>query len=70
MAAATMTRCFTRNLLRLRSEAKWSQGELSRRAGISVSYISMLERGRRSPPLPTIERVAKALKVSPLAMLS
>jgi transcriptional regulator with XRE-family HTH domain len=29
----------------------------------------MLERGERSPPLETIEAMAKALKVSPLYLL-
>jgi transcriptional regulator with XRE-family HTH domain len=36
---------------------------------ISVSYISMLERGQRSPPLETLDALAKALRVSPLELL-
>jgi len=38
-------------------------------AGVSVSYISMLERGQRSPPLEMLEALAKALRVSPLELL-
>jgi transcriptional regulator with XRE-family HTH domain len=37
---------------------------------ISVSYVSMLERGQRSPPLETIEALAEALGVRPVALLS
>jgi transcriptional regulator with XRE-family HTH domain len=37
--------------------------------GISVSYVSMLERGQRSPPLETIEKMERALKVTPAVLL-
>jgi transcriptional regulator with XRE-family HTH domain len=46
-----------------------SQKALADRVGISVSYVSMLERGQRSPPLETIEKMAKALGVAPAALL-
>ena len=38
--------------------------------GLSVAYVSMLERGLRSPPLETIEKMARALKVTPVSLLS
>jgi len=38
--------------------------------GISVSYVSMLERGQRSPPLETIEKMAKALGVPAASLLA
>lgn len=44
-----------------RSKRKLSQAALAKRAGISVSYLSLLERGRRDPPLSTLQRVAAAL---------
>ena len=44
-----------------RSKRKLSQAALAKRAGISVSYLSLLERGRRDPPLSTIQRLAAAL---------
>jgi transcriptional regulator with XRE-family HTH domain len=40
-----------------------SQQEVAQKAKISVSYVSMLERGERSPPLETL---AKALGVPPV----
>ncbi len=60
---------FAGNVRRLRSKKKLSQKALADRVGISVSYVSMLERGQRSPPLETIEKMAKALGVPPAALL-
>jgi transcriptional regulator with XRE-family HTH domain len=61
---------FASNVRRLRAKKKLSQKALADKVGISVSYVSMLERGQRSPPLETIEKMAKALGVPPSAMLS
>ena len=47
-----------------------SQEALAAKAGLSVSYISMLERGQRTPPLDTLESLAKALSVSATSLLS
>lgn len=51
-----------------RSKRQMTQAMLAKRAGISVSYLSMLERGRRDPPLSTLKKVASAL-VMPLEIL-
>jgi len=48
---------------------KLSQRVLADSVGISVSYVSMLERGQRSPPLETIEKMARALRVKPAFLL-
>ena len=60
---------FADNIHRIRLKKQLSQKALARRVGISVSYVSMLERGQRSPPLETIEKVAKALGVTPASLL-
>jgi transcriptional regulator with XRE-family HTH domain len=60
---------FARNLKKARLAQKLSQNGLAYRARISVSYISMLEREERSPPLGTIELLASALAVKPLDLL-
>ena len=60
---------FAGNVKRLRAKKKLSQKALADKVGISVSYVSMLERGQRSPPLETIEKMAKALSVSPAQLL-
>jgi transcriptional regulator with XRE-family HTH domain len=60
---------FAGNVRRLRAKKKLSQKALADRVGISVSYVSMLERGQRSPPLETVEKMARALGVSPASLL-
>jgi transcriptional regulator with XRE-family HTH domain len=65
----TLTSIFAVNLKSIRLLRKLSQEALAQKAGISVSYVSMLEREVRSPPLQTIELVAAALKVSAVELL-
>lgn len=45
-----------------------NQGELARLAGMSVSYLSLIERSKREPTMSTIERIAKGLNI-PLTVL-
>ncbi len=61
---------FAANLRTERIRRKLSPEALALKAGLSVSYISMLERGQRTPPLDTLESLAKALAVSPTSLLS
>jgi transcriptional regulator with XRE-family HTH domain len=51
-----------------RTKRKLSQRELAERAGISVSYLSLLERSLRDPPLSTLQKIASALGI-PLEIL-
>jgi transcriptional regulator with XRE-family HTH domain len=60
---------FAGNLKAERLCRKLSQEALAAKAGLSVSYISMLERGQRSPPLDTLEVLAKSLSVKPTDLL-
>lgn len=60
---------FAENVRTKRVEKQLTQEELGEKAGISTSYVSMLERGQRSPPLETVEGVAKALGVKPVSLL-
>ena len=55
-----------KNIQLVRKQQKLSQQALAKKARISVSYVSMLERGIRVPPLDTLEVLAKALGVAPL----
>jgi len=65
----TLGQLVTQNLRAARIKKKFSQETLAHRAGISVSYVSMLERGQRSPPLETIEVLAHALSVPAISLL-
>jgi len=57
-----------RQLRLARAGPKITQEELSERARISVSFLSMIERGERAPHLETLSKIAGALDV-PLATL-
>ena len=61
---------FAVNLKNERLRRRLSQEALAAKAQLSVSYISMLERGQRTPPPDTLESLAKALAVSPTSLLS
>jgi transcriptional regulator with XRE-family HTH domain len=45
-----------------------TQPQLAERAGVSASYLSILERGKRDPSFSTIEKIARALAL-PLSLL-
>ena len=46
-----------------------TQEDLSERARISVSFLSMIERGERSPHLETLAAIAEALEVTAADLL-
>ncbi len=50
-------------LKRLRVEAKLSQAELARRAGLSSGYTGLLERGLRNPSLSVMCSISEVLGV-------
>jgi transcriptional regulator with XRE-family HTH domain len=60
---------FGRRLRQLREGARLSQSALAVRAQVSEPYIGMLERGLREPSLTTIIKLARALGVSPGALV-
>lgn len=51
-----------------RTQRGLNQSELANIAGISVSYLSLLERGKRDPTFSTVENIASALDV-PVSIL-
>jgi len=54
-----------RNVRRLRDARGWSQSELARRSGVSQSFISELERGKREDALGGIlQALARTLGVT------
>ncbi len=65
----TLTNIVAQNLRAVRAQQKMSQEAVAKKARVSVSYVSMLERGQRTPPLETLEMLAKALDVSPMYLL-
>ncbi len=48
-------------LTRLRSELGWSQQRLADESGVNKATINQIERGRRSPNVETLEKLAAAM---------
>ena len=57
-------------LQQLRKERGLSQEDLGYKNGYHRTYISLLERGQKSPSLQTIFQMAKALSVTPSEIIS
>lgn len=53
--------CFGSCLRKMRREADLSQEELAFRAGIHRTYVSLLERGLKSPSLDVLFRICSAV---------
>lgn len=61
---------FGKKLREVRLNKKLSQGDVAKILGMHRSYISGLERGARNPSLLTVQKVAKALGVTPDKLIS
>ena len=53
-----------KRIRKFRKEKKLSQEVLAERVGLHYTTISRIERGVSNPPVQTINKIAKALKVS------
>lgn len=61
---------FGANVRRIRRAKEISQEELAHRANIHRTYLSALERsGGRNPTIRVVERIARALDVTPGQLL-
>ncbi len=56
--------CFAKSLKHFRRLKNFSQTELSARAGVDRTFISMLERGTRKPSLQVVIFLAGALNMT------
>jgi transcriptional regulator with XRE-family HTH domain len=61
---------FIANIKRLRRELNLSQTKFAKRCGLSQGYVSLMESGERTPTFDMIDRIAKALEVTPESLLS
>jgi transcriptional regulator with XRE-family HTH domain len=60
----TIHKRFAMQLKRLRQQRGLTQVALAKKMRFSVGYIARLEQGLHDPPLSTVERLAKALRVT------
>lgn len=65
----TATERFAQNVRTIRQAQGLSQEALGEAAGIHRTAVSLLERGERDPRLGTVVRLARALKVTPGALM-
>jgi len=65
----TYEKVFGQILQEFRQKRGLSQEQLGFESGYHRTYISLLERGRKSPSLNTIFRLSTALKITPSEML-
>ncbi len=66
---ATPEEAFGATLRALREERGLSQEALAFDSGYHHTYIGLLERGRKSPSLGTLYRLAQALGIAPSELL-
>lgn len=52
-----------KNIRKIRVQKGLTQEKLAETAGISVDFLSLIERGRSAPSLHSLERLANALDV-------
>lgn len=57
------------NIKRIRISSNLSQDELSELSGVSADYISLIERGKRTPSIKRLCMIADALGVEPYQLL-
>lgn len=67
--AAPVLDLFAARLKQERDRIGFSQAALAAAAGLRDSYISMLERGQRIPPLDTLAVLADALGVEAYTLI-
>lgn len=58
----TLNKALGQVVRRLRHEAKLTLAELSQQCGVSLGYISQIERGNHSPSLPVLYKVVSGLR--------
>ena len=57
------------NVRRLRVERRLTQEQLAHDAGIDLTYVGGIERGRRNPSVDVLGRLAASLGVHPRELL-
>ena len=64
------SKAFGNHLKKLRTEKGITQKGLSTNSGISLSHISRMERGKRSPTVNVIFYLSNGLNVQPKSLLN
>lgn len=70
MAEGELQKVVGANLRLFRQGKGWSQEEFAHQLGVHRTYMGSLERGERNLSLRSVERLADALAVGPLELLT
>jgi transcriptional regulator with XRE-family HTH domain len=57
------------NIKAFRGRRNWSQADLAEKSGLSIVYLSDIERGNKWPYLDTLVKIAEAFKVEAYELL-
>ncbi|HEV2890455.1 MAG TPA: helix-turn-helix transcriptional regulator [Frankiaceae bacterium] len=69
-ADARVCRVFGARLREFRRRQKLTQSDIAERAGVSLMYVSQIERGLRNPTLAVVVRLAHAVDVTACDLIS
>ena len=58
-----------KNIKAFRGRRNWSQADLAEKSGLSIVYLSDIERGNKWPYLDTLVKLAKAFKIEVFELL-
>ena len=61
---ATLRKKFGQRLREIRLNRRMSQEKFSETIGVSVDFLSLIERGRNAPSFETLDKIARRLRVS------
>lgn len=67
---SSATETFPQRLLAIRQAAGLSQSALAAACGINERTVRAYERGEQTPPLSTLDALARALKINPSELIS
>ena len=57
------------NIRKIREEKGMSQSDICRATGMDAGYVSRVENGVKNPTLSNLEKIARALGVTPSELL-
>jgi transcriptional regulator with XRE-family HTH domain len=60
---STLRNDFGKRLRKIRRNQDLTQAQLAETIGVTMEFVSLLERGQTSPSFETLEKLAKALGV-------
>jgi transcriptional regulator with XRE-family HTH domain len=55
---------FGENVRQCREQRSWTQEQLAEKADLDQTFISGIERGSRNPTIITVNKLARALKIT------